>query len=144
MLHCPVDHTELVEHVTEHLAFATCSKCNGLWLPRSARTELLDPGKVPLASRVAQDAKRTARKRYGCPRCKKSFRPERVEGIEIDRCMQCEGIWLDAGEYDAVKQRIELNNDPARPKKKLKVEEGGPIEIAIQVVLALLEVLWVP
>jgi hypothetical protein len=28
--------------------------------------------------------------------------------VEIDRCVYCKGVWLDAGEYDAVRKRIEV------------------------------------
>ena len=42
-----------------------------------------------------------------CPECGGSLNAERVEGIEIDRCIHCVGVWLDAGEYDAVRRHIE-------------------------------------
>jgi Zn-finger nucleic acid-binding protein len=42
-----------------------------------------------------------------CPECGGSLSAERVEGIEIDRCIHCVGVWLDAGEYDAVRRHIE-------------------------------------
>ena len=42
-----------------------------------------------------------------CPECGGSLTAERVEGIEIDRCSHCVGVWLDAGEYDAVRRHIE-------------------------------------
>jgi Zn-finger nucleic acid-binding protein len=42
-----------------------------------------------------------------CPECEGPLTPERVEGIEIDRCIHCVGVWLDAGEYDAVRRHIE-------------------------------------
>ena len=28
--------------------------------------------------------------------------------LEIERCVYCKGVWLDAGEYDAVRKRIEV------------------------------------
>jgi Zn-finger nucleic acid-binding protein len=42
-----------------------------------------------------------------CPECHGPLTPQRVEGIEIDRCVHCVGVWLDAGEYDAVRRHIE-------------------------------------
>jgi hypothetical protein len=30
--------------------------------------------------------------------------------VEIDRCVYCKGVWLDAGEYDAVRKRIEVQH----------------------------------
>jgi Zn-finger nucleic acid-binding protein len=35
-----------------------------------------------------------------CPKCGKSFVEEQYEGITIDRCTGCDGIYFDAGEVD--------------------------------------------
>jgi Zn-finger nucleic acid-binding protein len=35
-----------------------------------------------------------------CPRCSSELRPNRREGVEIDVCPQCNGIWLDRGELE--------------------------------------------
>jgi Zn-finger nucleic acid-binding protein len=43
-----------------------------------------------------------------CPECFRALESQRVEGVEIDRCVYCKGVWLDAGEYDAVRKRIEI------------------------------------
>jgi len=45
---------------------------------------------------VVEDSLRPRRGR-ACPRCRIYLIAERVEGIEIDRCYKCDGIWLDAG-----------------------------------------------
>jgi hypothetical protein len=40
-----------------------------------------------------------------------------VEGVEIERCVYCKGVWLDAGEYDAVRKRIEIQRpDIIKPR----------------------------
>ena len=33
-----------------------------------------------------------------CVRCRGQLKLESYEGVEIDRCPQCQGVWLDAGE----------------------------------------------
>ena len=34
-----------------------------------------------------------------CPRCKtKNFETKDYEGVEIDICLDCQGVWLDHGE----------------------------------------------
>lgn len=49
------------------------------------------------------------------------------QGIEIDYCPECRGVWLDRGELDKVIERSERESGPAqfsarehqsRPKKK--------------------------
>ena len=37
-----------------------------------------------------------------CPKCGMELSDVDYKGIRIDKCLQCEGIWLDAGELDAI------------------------------------------
>lgn len=37
-----------------------------------------------------------------CPKCGVEMRPKTYKGIEIDRCPQCRGIYLDKGELERV------------------------------------------
>ena len=35
-----------------------------------------------------------------CPACKKPMISLELQGVEIDRCLECHGTWLDAGELE--------------------------------------------
>ena len=35
-----------------------------------------------------------------CPRCDSSLKTENYKGIEVDKCVSCEGMWLDYPELD--------------------------------------------
>ena len=37
-----------------------------------------------------------------CPKCRADMEPIEHEGVEIDRCEHCSGMWFDAGEMEAV------------------------------------------
>jgi Zn-finger nucleic acid-binding protein len=37
-----------------------------------------------------------------CPKCGHDLATEDLEGIEVDRCTFCEGVFMDAGELDAL------------------------------------------
>lgn len=39
-----------------------------------------------------------------CPRCKLPLNRDRYEGVEIDLCQMCLGMWLDTGELEAIVQ----------------------------------------
>lgn len=39
-----------------------------------------------------------------CPKCGMQLVEIDYRGIKIDRCSACEGVWLDAGELEAVSQ----------------------------------------
>lgn len=37
-----------------------------------------------------------------CPKCGHDLKEEDLEGVKVDRCTFCEGIFLDAGELDQI------------------------------------------
>jgi ribosomal protein L37AE/L43A len=39
---------------------------------------------------------------YRCPKCGAELIMVSYKGIEIDKCSQCQGIWLDCGELEQV------------------------------------------
>jgi len=39
-----------------------------------------------------------------CPKCRASMGPVEADGVEVDRCTGCGGIWFDAGELDWLAQ----------------------------------------
>jgi Zn-finger nucleic acid-binding protein len=45
-----------------------------------------------------------------CPKCGHDLKEETLEGISIDRCTFCEGVYLDAGELE----RLSLKKDDER------------------------------
>ncbi len=40
-----------------------------------------------------------------CPKCRSDMEQIDVDGIEIDRCITCNGIWFDAGEAEALRNK---------------------------------------
>lgn len=52
---------------------------------------------------AAQEKERLKKLHYmQCPKCGMKLVEIDYRGIRIDRCTECEGVWLDAGELDAV------------------------------------------
>ena len=49
-----------------------------------------------------------------CPQCDVVLVITDRQGIEIDYCPQCRGVWLDRGELDKI---IERTNESISPKK---------------------------
>jgi uncharacterized protein len=54
---------------------------------------------------VAEEAKATGTSSMKCPRCDGTLKPESFEGVEIDTCDKCGGVWLDSGELEQVTKR---------------------------------------
>jgi Zn-finger nucleic acid-binding protein len=57
-----------------------------------------------------------------CPHCPEAtlVMSER-QGIEIDYCPQCRGVWLDRGELDKLVERAASAQPAAQPASSLKV-----------------------
>jgi uncharacterized protein len=60
-----------------------------------------------------------------CPICDIEMRISDYEGIEIDYCPQCRGVWLDRGELEKIIARIEpqLSSNRDKGDDKNKQEE---------------------
>ena len=58
-------------------------------------------------SRMAEEEKRRLKELHymHCPKCGHQLAELDYKGIKIDRCMNCHGVWLDAGELEQVSQR---------------------------------------
>ncbi len=41
-----------------------------------------------------------------CPRCNGELRVEDYKGIEVDRCLECQGMWLDYGELEQLEEVV--------------------------------------
>lgn len=50
-----------------------------------------------------------------CPVCKTALAMSDRQGIEIDYCPNCRGIWLDRGELDKIIERSVAAEAPAAP-----------------------------
>lgn len=53
----------------------------------------------------------TAQGGFACPHCKVDLVMSERQGIEIDYCPKCRGIWLDRGELDKIIEKS-LQDDP--------------------------------
>ncbi len=54
--------------------------------------------------KLAEDEKKKLKELHfmRCPKCGMDLIAVDYKGIEVDKCSECEGIWLDAGELEAV------------------------------------------
>ena len=57
-----------------------------------------------------------------CPSCSVELKMSERQGIEIDYCPQCRGVWLDRGELDKIIERS--NRDGNVPRESSKYPEA--------------------
>jgi uncharacterized protein len=51
-----------------------------------------------------------------CPVCKIPLVMSDRQGVEIDYCPQCRGVWLDRGELDKIIERSSVEQAPPQPR----------------------------
>ena len=63
-----------------------------------------------------------------CPNCKVDLVMSERQGIEIDYCPKCRGVWLDRGELDKIIERASEDRDDARAPQQPgpKIPMAGP------------------
>jgi Zn-finger nucleic acid-binding protein len=70
-----------------------------------------------------------------CPACQHELRMADRQGVEIDYCPQCRGVWLDRGELDKIIERSERSTSegqrfasPSSEEHKRFYEREAPFE----------------
>ena len=53
-----------------------------------------------------------------CPVCRVPLVMSERQGVEIDYCPQCRGVWLDRGELDKIIERSAQDVQPAAPARQ--------------------------
>ena len=67
----------------------------------AARLEREKREKARAAQTAEADRKRLREQHFmRCPKCGHEMKEETLEGVSIDRCSHCEGIYFDAGELE--------------------------------------------
>ncbi|HEY0113939.1 MAG TPA: zf-TFIIB domain-containing protein [Allosphingosinicella sp.] len=60
-----------------------------------------------------------------CPVCRVPLVMSERQGVEIDYCPQCRGVWLDRGELDKIIERGARDAAPAAPRSAPQPGYGG-------------------
>jgi hypothetical protein len=62
-----------------------------------------------------------------CPVCRVSLNMTERQGVEIDYCPKCRGVWLDRGELDKIIERAAAEPGPAStPQPSYRPPERAP------------------
>ena len=54
---------------------------------------------------IAEEAKAAGTSSMNCPRCDGTLKTNSFEGVDIDTCEKCGGVWLDSGELEQLTKR---------------------------------------
>jgi hypothetical protein len=56
-------------------------------------------------AKIAEEAKAAGESSMRCPRCNTGLAVTKFEDVSVDRCDNCGGLWLDAGELAQLIQK---------------------------------------
>ena len=76
---------------------------------------------------LSRDARGSGRWAYTlvlvCPRCGNTMDIEKAEDVEVDVCLTCNGVWLDAGELEKLQEKSEAGYHGDEAAKLEELEE---------------------
>lgn len=111
---CPRCQTELVKDEVKDMYFNTveiesCPTCEGQWIPEEQLDFLAKEYDVVLLEFRHIPKLREQLKQLPCPNCGPHQIMEKVEhprdaNVILDTCPNCNGIWLDKGELEAIQK----------------------------------------
>ena len=127
-LNCPKCNGHLEAVIYSGVEIDRCQNCNGMWfdhleaetLKKISGSETVDIGNAKIAACLFNQVKGDIK----CPRCRESM----IQMLDMDRysiwyekCFECEGVWLDAGEFKQFKRNFATKNLFSFVKKVLKI-----------------------
>lgn len=80
-----------------------CPRCHGIWLDPGELKKLLKDRKM--TDYLTKEIGTQSKSQLVCPRCGGLMDIESAEDVEIDVCLTCRGVWLDAGELEDLKSK---------------------------------------
>lgn len=124
---------EEVEIFGPNIEIDVCPKCNGIWLDPGELGKILKNKKMTdyLTKHIGTQSK----SKLVCPRCGGLMDIESADDIEVDVCLTCRGVWLDAGELEELKSKSREGftpDDLAKAQEKWEEKEKKRREKALK------------
>ena len=123
-MNCPDCGNALILKDYKDIEIHECANCGGKWFERGQLKSAKDNANENMSwldfDPFGSDAEELSIQSEGkqCPRCSKKMSSLKYSksNIIIDKCMVCEGVWLDPGEFPKIIQYIEnvINSETAR------------------------------
>ena len=124
---CPRCFLELVPEVLKRgiwkIEIDKCSSCNGIYLDKG---ELLSLTKnKPLHHLTTTHLGVDSDSELLCPSCGSIMDAEYPNGVEIDVCLSCNGVWLDNDELEKLRSIDPSELEQLSPEKIAEIYDAG-------------------
>ena len=135
---CPRDGEILSSNEVNGFHYWRCERCRGFWIPGAVLHRVMSQKGIS----GLWTAPRGDRSQLKCPECQESCEDVLVDGHRLDVCSGCRGVWLDAGEVQALRRHFlegsaVVGADAARPSGRGEVT-FGVVEVIGEVVVMIL------
>src|SRR5262245_54377296 len=112
-----VQRTATPAQATAPITADVCDQCGGLWLD-GAELGHVSPALGGLPMRLAEIAGVAVESPIACPRCRGVMMLFDLLDVAVDLCTQCQGVWLDGGEYEALGRAEGSTEAPQQTARK--------------------------
>lgn len=107
MINCPKCHEKMrilyISRPDGHIVIDQCERCEGYWFDglelEKVITEEMVTEYFPLDPSNVNEAQ------FNCPRCQGKMETKLLFDVRVDKCLDCDGIWLDRGELREIQFR---------------------------------------
>lgn len=99
---CPRDRSPLHEQRAGRVNVDVCLVCKGTFLDGIELRRVVGDAEIALA---LANERGVAPEPCACPACGQMMHLDDVDGIQLDHCSFCLGVWLDAGEMERLATR---------------------------------------
>lgn len=122
---CPRDRTKLVPEKHKDVTVDACPKCKGIYLDKNELKKL--SGDADLNKYLRDMVGYDVDSQLICPSCGGLMDMEAVRGVEVEVCLSCFGLWLDAGELDAL---VAAKGNPVEmtAAKQAELKKAGEVQ----------------
>ena len=100
-----------------------CRLCNGLYLDKGELLKLTS--NRPLHNITTKYLGVDSDSKLLCPGCGSIMDMESVGGVEIDVCLQCNGVWLDSDELEKLKELDADDIEKLSPEKLAELYDAN-------------------
>ena len=119
LLTCPKCSEVLCKKQIAGMELDMCSACGGLWFDKGElvkfklRADFWDADELEVSASARKAPPSSLTVKLPCPGCDETLGGIETDGVVIDVCRGCQGVWLDKGELKPALSALGKNADSA-------------------------------
>ena len=111
-MNCPACRNEMDQLKFRETEIEQCTRCRGIWLDHEEIDQIFSmanlPGRLVNQEMYRDPPDLIPEGERHCPRCTELFKVIQVDGITLDACSSCKGVFCDIGELKELALAAEM------------------------------------